>query len=395
MRKPLDGMVVVAVEQAIAIPFATRQLADLGARVIKIERVGAGDFARNYDHVVNGISSAFVWLNRGKESIELDFKTSEGRRVLDALLARADVFLHNISPSSAKRQGLDSATLTANFPRLISGSVSGYGSGPMADSKAYDLLVQGETGLISISGTEEHPAKVGVSIADIAAGMYVYASTLAAIHHRDRTGQVLSVDVSLFDSLTEWLGYPLLYTMHGGKAPRRMGANHATIAPYGAFETSDGEILLAVQNRYEWNRFCEDVLGAPELENDPRFASNALRVQNVAVLTKIVNDCLSGLDRKAVAARLDAAGIANARLKHIEDLESHEQLTERDRWVPVHTEAGWVNTIRPPWVPEGHGREYGPIPSLGQHTRQIYAWLGLEEQKDDELAQRSTESELT
>jgi itaconate CoA-transferase len=393
MGKPLDGVVVVAVEQAVAVPFATRQLADLGARVIKIEREDAGDFARHYDHVVDGLSSAFVWLNRGKESIELDFKTPGGRRVLDALLARADVFLHNISPSAAKRQGLDSATLTASFPRLISGSVSGYGSGPMADSKAYDLLVQGETGLMSLSGTAENPAKVGVSIADIAAGMYVYASTLAAIHQRDRTGQVLTVDVSLFDALTEWLGYPLLYTMHGGEAPRRMSANHGTIAPYGAFETSDGEILLAVQNHYEWKRFCEDVLGTPELENDARFTSNAMRVRNVAALTEIINHCLSGLDRKAVALRLDAAGIANARLNYIEDLESHEQLTERDRWVAVHTEVGSVNTMKPPWVPEGHGPDYGPIPSLGQHTRQIYAWLGLEEQKDNELAQ--AEAELT
>jgi itaconate CoA-transferase len=392
MGKPLDGVVVVAVEQAVAIPFATRQLADLGARVIKIEREGAGDFARHYDHVVDGLSSAFVWLNRGKESIELDFKTAEGRRVLDALLARADVFLHNISPSAAKRQGLDSATLSATFPRLISGSVSGYGSGPMADSKAYDLLVQGETGLISLSGTEEHPSKVGVSIADISAGMYVYASTLAAIHHREQTGQVLTVDVSLFDSLTEWLGYPLLYTMHGGEAPRRMGANHATIAPYGAFETSDGEILIAVQNRYEWTRFCADVLDSPHLEDDERFASNALRVQNVAALTYLVNACLSSLDRVTVAARLDAAGIANARLNHIEDLEHHEQVTERDRWVPVHTEVGPVKTMLPPWVPDGHGSGYGPIPHLGQHTKQIYGWLGLE-QPNDELAHAAHDRE--
>ncbi|MCU1614380.1 MAG: CoA transferase [Frankiales bacterium] len=377
--KPLDGVVVVAVEQAVAVPFATRQLADLGARVIKVERSGSGDFARQYDDVVHGLSSAFIWLNRGKESLELDFKSPEGRLVLDALLERADVFLHNISPAAAKRQGLDSSTLRSQFPQLISGSVSGYGSGPMADAKAYDLLVQGETGLISLTGTEDHPAKVGISIADISAGMYVYASTLAAIHHRTRTGQALTVDVSLFDSLTEWLGYPLLYTIHGGEAPQRMGANHATIAPYGAFATSDGEILLAIQNRFEWARFCADVLEQPQLEDDERFASNVLRVQNIEALTEIINTSLNGLDRKSVAERLDEAGIANARLNRIEDLENHVQLRARDRWVPVSTEVGPIKTMRPPWAPD-EVHEYGPVPSVGQHSQQILDWLGLDGQ---------------
>jgi crotonobetainyl-CoA:carnitine CoA-transferase CaiB-like acyl-CoA transferase len=336
-----------------------------------------------------------VWLNRGKESLELDFKTAEGRAVLDALLARADVFLHNISPAAAKRQGLDSTALRAQFPRLITGSVSGYGSGPMADSKAYDLLVQGETGLISLTGTEEYPAKVGISIADISAGMYAYASTLAAIHHRDRSGEVLTVDISLFDSLTEWLGYPLLYTMHRGQAPARVGTSHATIAPYGAFDTSTGEILLAVQNGYEWARFCGDVLVAPELENDPRFVTNALRVANMAALTKIVNGSLNVLDRTTVAQRLDDAGIANARLNHIEDLEGHEQLSRHDRWTQVQTEVGPVNTVKPPWVPDGRNDEYGPVPSLGEHTEQIRAWLGFEPVADRQLARLARDGEVT
>lgn len=375
--KPLDGVVVVAVEQAVAVPFATRQLADLGARVIKIERRDGGDFARNYDHVVDGLSSAFLWLNRGKESVELDFKTAEGRVVLDALLERADVFLHNISPDAAKRQGLDSARLRVAFPSLICGSVSGYGSGPLAASKAYDLLVQGETGLISLSGTEEHPAKVGVSIADIAAGMYVYASTLAALRHRDLTGQALPVDISLFDSLTEWLGYPLLYTIHGGQPPKRMGTNHATIAPYGAFDTRDGQILLAIQNSAEWSRFCREVLSRPDVEYDKRFTSNALRVANVEELSQIINDVLRHYDRAAVVARLNDAGIANARLNQIQDLQYHEQLTQRDRWINVGSEVGPVGTLVPPWTPCEEIPTYGPVPALGQHTKQIYTWLGL------------------
>jgi formyl-CoA transferase len=386
--RPLEGVVVVAMEQAVAVPFATRQLADLGARVIKIERPDSGDFARDYDHLVDGMSSAFVWLNRGKESIELDIKTVEGRRVLDALLEKADVFMHNISPGAAGRLGLDSATLKEAFPRLISGSVSGYGvTGPMASSKAYDLLVQGETGMISLSGGEDSPAKVGVSIADISAGMYAYSSILAALHLRDRTGEILTVDVSLFDSLTEWLGYPLLYTMHGGEQPRRMGTSHATIAPYGAFDTADGsQVLVAIQNEREWKRFCAEVIESPELESDDRFATNAVRVRNGAALTELINACLGRLDRASVIARLEAAGIANARLNDLADLEHHVQLSERDRWIPTVTEVGTVQTVKPPWAPDSHDADYGSVPSLGEHTRPILDWLGLEQQ-DEQLAQ--------
>ncbi|WP_181780566.1 CaiB/BaiF CoA transferase family protein [Pseudonocardia pini] len=373
---PLDGILVVAMEQAVAAPFATRQLADLGARVIKLERPGTGDFARGYDGKVDGLSSAFLWLNRGKESVELDAKSADGRRLLDALLGRADVFLHNISPSAAARLGIDSATLSTRFPRLIAGSVSGYGTrGPLADAKAYDLLVQGETGLISLTGGEDSPAKVGISIADISAGMYAYASVLAAIHHRSRTGEALPVDVSLFDSLTEWLLYPMYYTAHGGAAPRRMGASHATIAPYGPFTTGDGaQVLLAVQNEREWVRFCAEVVRMPELAEDPRFGSQERRVGNRDVLDAIIADRLAGLDRDTVLKRLDAADIASGRLNPIERLPDHEQLA--GRWTRTGTQSGPVSTVLPPWAPPGIDG-YGDVPGLGQHTAAVRDWLGL------------------
>jgi formyl-CoA transferase len=369
-------------EQAVAAPFATRQLADLGARVIKLERPGSGDFARGYDGKVGGLSSAFLWLNRGKESVELDVKAPEGRVLLDALLARADVFLHNISPGAAERLGIDSATLSARFPGLIAGSVSGYGTrGPMAEAKAYDLLVQGETGLISLTGDEDSPAKVGISIADISAGMYAYASVLAAIHHRSRTGEALPVDVSLFDSLTEWLLYPMYYTAHGGTAPKRMGASHATIAPYGPYSTGDGgQVLLAVQNEREWLRFCTDVVRMPELAEDPRFGSQELRVGNRGELDAVIVERLGCLDRETVLKRLDAADIASGRLNPIERLPEHEQLA--GRWTSTGTPAGAVPTVLPPWAPPG-AADYGDVPALGEHTRAVREWLGLKRPERD------------
>jgi formyl-CoA transferase len=376
---PLDGVVVVALEQAIAAPFASRQLADLGARVIKLERPETGDFARHYDSKVAGLSSVFVWLNRGKESIELDIKEAAGRRVLDALLERADVFIHNISPEAARRLGLDSATLRGSFPGLIAAAVSGYGaSGPLASSKAYDLLVQGETGLLSLNGDEDHYARVGISVADISAGMYAYASILAALHHRSRTGQALAVNVSLFDSLTEWLSYPLYYTMYGGEPPRRMGTNHPTIAPYGAYATGGGDqVLLAVQSEGEWLRFCTTVLEDPGVAADPRFASNERRVEHRDALDGLINRCLAATDRVAVIARLERAGLAYARVNPIERLAGHEQLASDDRWTTTNTEAGPIRTLRPPWAPEGPDGGFGDVPALGQHTRSVLDWLGL------------------
>ncbi len=375
---PLSGVIVVAMEQAVAVPFATRQLADLGARVIKIERPDTGDFARAYDGKVNGLSSAFVWLNRGKESIELDTKSSTGGQVLAALLEQADVFLHNISPGAARRQGLDSKTLSAAHPNLICGSVSGYGTtGPMAETKAYDLLVQGETGLMSLNGDKDNFAKVGISVADIAAGMYTYSSVLAAIHHRSRTGEVLPVDVSLFDSLTEWLSYPMYYTQHGGVPPRRMGTSHATIAPYGGFATADGKrVLLAVQNDREWRRFCAHVIELPDMAEDIRFNSHSARVDNREELDTIVAERISILELTSVENRLDEAGVAFARMNTIDQLHTHEQILTRDRWVSTGSEVGQLDTLMPPWFPAGHTPDFGNIPSLGEHTDDVLAWLG-------------------
>jgi len=385
---PLDGVVVVALEQAVAVPFATRQLADLGARVIKLERPGSGDFARSYDTKVGGMSSAFVWLNRGKESVEIDIKSDDGRVLLDALLQRADVFIHNISPSAATRAGLDSDTLQRSYPNLIAGSVSGYGSsGPLAESKAYDLLIQGETGLLSLNGDDEHMAKVGISIADISAGMYAYSSLLAAILHRWRTGEALPVDISLFDSLTEWLGYPMYYTMYGGEAPRRTGMSHATIAPYGAFAVGrDDQILIAVQNDHEWIHFCSEVLRQSDLASDPRFLSHELRVAHGDELDELIAMCFEHLDRSTVMDRLGNAGIATARINTIGYLAHHEQLADPRRWTSTGTEVGPVTTVLPPWIPR-EGLTYGDVPALGQHTAQVRTWLGLPTHGQDPIAQ--------
>jgi formyl-CoA transferase len=379
LRRPLDGVVVVSVEQAVAAPFATRQLADLGARVIKIERRGSGDFARDYDEAVSGLSSAFLWLNRGKESMTLDLKTPAGRTVLDQLLDVADVFVHNLSPQAARRAGLDTETLHSRHDRLIPVAISGYGeSGPMSDAKAYDLLVQGETGIVSLTGTEDHPAKVGISIADISAGMYAYASILAALLHRERTGETLPVAVSLFDSLAEWLSHPLYYTMYGGTAPPRMGTSHATIAPYGAFETRDGRLLLAVQNDREWRRLCEVVLDQPDLADDPRFSTHRRRVENREELDNHVARRLAGLDLRSALGLLRRADIASARLNDITALADHEQLTQRGRWVDTDTPVGTVRTVAPPWLPGDTNDVLGAVPTVGAHSEAVLQWLGLD-----------------
>jgi itaconate CoA-transferase len=386
LRLPLDGVVVVAVEQAVAAPFATRQLADLGARVIKIERRGRGDFARHYDEAVNGLSSAFLWLNRGKESMTLDVRTPDGRAILDDLLEVSDVFVHNLSPQAARRAGLDTGTLRTRHERLIPCSISGYGaSGPMSDAKAYDLLVQGETGIVSLTGSGEQMAKVGISIADISAGMYAYSSILAALLHRERTGEALPVDVSLFDSLTEWLAHPMYYTMYGGAAPRRMGTSHATIAPYGAFDTSDGRLLLAVQNDHEWRRFCELVLVDPDLADDHRFVSHRRRVENRHELDTRIARRLSAVDLASALDLLRRADIACARLNDIAALPEHEQLTVRDRWVDTESPVGTVRTLAPPWLPADSHTSLGGVPDVGAHTESVLRWLGLPAEDLDRL----------
>ena len=378
MTPPLAGLTVVALEQAVAAPFATRQLADLGARVIKIERPDGGDFARHYDAAVKGLSSHFVWLNRSKESLTLDLKRPEAMEVLAQLLARADVFVQNLAPGAADRLGLASAALRARHPRLIVCTVSGYGAtGPYAAKKAYDLLVQSEVGLVSITGTADAAAKTGISAADIAAGMYAYAGILTALVARAATGRGAAIDVSLFDALGEWMGQPAYYTMYGGAPPPRSGAAHASIAPYGPLRAVDGEIVVAVQNAREWTRFCAGVLGWPELEHDDRFRTNALRVKNRDALHVVIESTLGPLPIAEVVARLERASIAYARINGVAGFVEHPQLVERDVWRDVDSPAGAIRAARPPVRMDGVEPVMRAVPALGEHTTAILEELGI------------------
>ena len=380
--RPLDGVLVIAIEQAVAAPFATRQLADLGARVIKIERPDGGDFARQYDATVKGESSYFVWLNRSKESLTLDLKRPAARDALAALLDRADVFVQNLAPGAAARLGTDAPALHARYPRLIVCDVTGYGTtGPYADKKAYDLLVQAEAGLIAITGTPDHPSKVGISVADISAGMYAYSGILAALLTRAQTGRGAIVDVSLFDSLAEWMSPQALYTEHGGREPARSGASHASIAPYGPFTCQGGDVVfLGIQNAREWTRFCADVLGDPALERDARFATNPLRVSNRDALTAAIERVFLTLTAADVEARLASADIACARQRSMKDFARHPQLSGRDRWHSIATPGGDVNVLAPPTRVSGITPVMGPVPTLGQHTDTILEELGFDSQ---------------
>ena len=376
---PLHGITVVSLEQAVAAPFATRQLADLGARVIKVERAGTGDFARDYDQAVRGQASYFVWLNRGKESIELDVKSEHGARVLAALLARADVFVQNLAPGAADRLGLSASELRDRHPRLICCSVSGYGpDGPYAHKKAYDLLVQCEAGLLSVTGTPDIPAKAGISVADIAAGMYAFTGVLTALYERERTGAGSSVEVAMLDALGEWMSQPYLFSVYGGQPPRRTGARHASISPYGPYAAGDGQVFLGLQNEREWAVLCREILGQPELIDDARFATNTGRVTNDHELTPIIEAALQELTAAEVEARLDAAGIANARLRTPAEFAAHPQLAARHRWRDVTTPAGQVRALLPPVTVAGREPAMGSVPAVGQHTAAILAELGLE-----------------
>jgi crotonobetainyl-CoA:carnitine CoA-transferase CaiB-like acyl-CoA transferase len=376
---PLDGIVVVSLEQAVAAPFATRQLADLGARVIKVERAGGGDFARGYDRTVLGQSSYFVWLNRGKESIELDVKSERGRDVMAALLAKADVFVQNLAPGAAARLGFAADELRARHPRLICCSVSGYGpDGPHAEKKAYDLLVQCEAGLLSVTGTAESPAKAGISVADIAAGMYAFTGVLTALYERERTGQGSAVEVAMLDALGEWMTQPYLYSVYGGEPPRRTGARHASISPYGPYAAADGQVFLGLQNEREWAVLCREILGRPELISDPRFATNTDRVRSDEQLTLIIETVLRQLTVAEVEQRLDGAGIANARLRTPAEFAAHPQLAARDRWRQVDTPAGPVRALLPPVTVPGRETAMGGVPALGEHTAAILTELGLQ-----------------
>jgi len=376
---PLDGITVVALEQAVAAPFATRQLADLGARVIKIERPGAGDFARRYDRTVLGQSSYFVWLNRGKESIELDVKSAEGQAVLAALLDRADVLIQNLAPGAAGRLGLAAATLSRRYPRLICCSVSGYGpDGPYGEKKAYDLLVQCEAGLLSVTGTADEPAKAGISVADIAAGMYAYTGVLTALYERERTGRGSCFEVAMLDALGEWMSQPYFFSVYGGRPPERTGARHASIAPYGPYPAAGGsQVFLGIQNEREWAVLCEKILGRPELITDERFATNPDRVAHNDELTAIIVAVFSAIPAAGLMARLDAAGLANAQLRTPAEFAEHPQLAARDRWREVGTPYGPVRTLLPPVTVPGREPVMGAVPAVGQHTAAIRAELGF------------------
>ena len=375
---PLSGVTVVSLEQAVAAPFATRQLADLGARVIKVERPDGGDFARAYDTTVKGLSSYFVWLNRSKESVTLDLKQPEAAGILTQLIGRADVFVQNLGPGAAARLGLSAEALRARQPALIVCDVAGYGaSGPFADRKAYDLLVQAETGVMATTGTEETPSKVGISIADISAGMYAYSSILAALFARTRTGAGAAIDVSLFDSLGEWMSAPAYYTMYGGTAPKRSGADHASIAPYGPFGTKDGDsVLLGIQNAREWTRFCGEVLERPDLADDERFRTNTLRVTNRAALTDAIDTVFQSLSAADVLSRLDRARIASARMNSVAGFVDHPQLASR--WREIASPAGPLRVLAPAATIEGIDPVMGPIPALGEHTDSILRELGFD-----------------
>jgi len=375
----LQGLTVVSIEQAVAAPLATRQLADLGARVIKVERPGAGDFARDYDETVNGMSSHFVWLNRSKESIALDLKTAHGRRAMDALVERADVFVQNLAPGAAERLGLGAAQLRLGHPGLIHVSISGYGSGgPYTMKKAYDLLVQCEAGLVSITGSAEEPAKVGISVADIAAGMYAYTGVLTALLRKGRTGEGATLEISMLEALGEWMGFPMYYTWYGGRSPARSGASHASIAPYGPFPCAGGEqVFLGIQNEREWAIFADLVLLTPELAYDQRFVTNSLRVAHREELTAEIARAFNTLSADDAIGRLDAAGIANARLRDLAGLVEHEQIAARNRWRVVDSPVGPIKALVPPATLDGEEPVMGPIPGPGQHTEQILAELGL------------------
>jgi len=374
---PLEGITVVSIEQAVAAPFATRQLADLGARVIKIER-DTGDFARGYDTKVHGQASYFVWLNRSKESIVLDLKAADDLAIAKELLADADIFVQNLAPGAAEKLGLGAEELHEINPRLIHTSISGYGrGGPMEQKKAYDLLIQCESGLLSVTGTPEQEVKVGISIADIASGMYAYTGILTALIQRGITGRGDVIEISMLEALSEWVQQPELYSRYGGSAPPRTGASHASIAPYGPFAASDGTVFMGIQNEREWARFCADVLRMPELAEHPDYASNSLRTQHVSALRAEIEAVFGELTVGEVLQRLDDAAIANAELRSTSGVGSHPQLAARDRWIDVETPEGPIRVLRPPVTSREQALRVDAVPAIGEHTESIKAELKL------------------
>ena len=377
--RPLDGITVITLEHAIAAPFATRQLADLGARVIKVERPGVGDFARGYDERVYGLASHFVWTNRSKESLALDVKHPEAQSILKRLIVEsADIVVQNLAPGAAARLGLSYKTLSREKPQIIVCDISGYGEdGPYRDKKAYDVLIQRESGFVSVTGTPEEPAKAGLSIADIAAGMYAYTNILAALINRQKTGRGQHIDISMLESLVEWMSFPLYYAFDGAEPPSRAGASHATIYPYGPFPAGDGKIvMLGLQNEREWVAFCDKVLLDPSLAAEARFSTNSKRSAARAELRTLIVAAFASLTAEQVIARLDAAQIANARVNTMHDVWDHAQLRARERWREVGTPAGKIPALLPPGSWEESAPRMDAVPALGQHTDGILRALG-------------------
>ena len=382
MTRPLDGITVVTLEHAIAAPFCTRQLADLGARVIKVERPGTGDFARAYDERVNGMASHFVWTNRSKESLSLDVKHPEAQKVLEKLLEEADVLVQNLAPGAAARLGLSFQALHEKHPQLIVCDISGYGDdpeepGPYRDKKAYDLLIQSESGFLSVTGSQDGPSKAGCSIADIAAGMYAYSSILAALLQRGKTGKGSRIDVSMLESMVEWMSFPLYYAYEGAAPPRRAGAAHATIYPYGPFVAGDGKtVMLGLQNEREWDKFCKVVLQQPELLADERFSSNSRRVANRDALREVITQSFDALTADDVVQRLEEAQIANAHVNDMHDVWKHPQLQARGRWTRIETPIGPIPALLPPGKTDAYTPRMDSVPGLGEHSESILRQLG-------------------
>ncbi|MBJ8344298.1 CaiB/BaiF CoA-transferase family protein [Antrihabitans sp. YC2-6] len=390
MTQPLDGVTVVSIEQAVAAPLATRNLADLGARVIKVERVDGGDFARDYDHVVHGTGAHFVWLNRGKESLAIDVKSIEGRAAVRRLVDRADVFVQNLAPGAAQRLGLGADELREHHPELVVVNLSGYGTGgPMTDRKAYDMLIQAEAGLVSITGTPETAVKTGIPTADIASGMYCAQAVLAALLRRCRTGEGASIDVSMLDATVEWLGHAMYTQMYTGSQPPRMGLSHISIAPYDAFPTRDGEVLIGVQNDSGWRALVTEVLDAPALADDPRFVTNVQRVRHRSECDALVAQQTSQWNTSELDARLAAAGIPAAQIKQLDQVVDHPQLRARKRWRTIATEHAQVDALLPPITFADTEAAMGDVPALGQHTLALLIESGLDTTAANELIQRS------
>lgn len=389
MTLPLDGVTVVTIEQAVAAPLATRNLADLGARVIKVERVEGGDFARDYDHVVHGTGAHFTWLNRGKESIAVDLKTGEGRAIVRRLAQRADVFVQNLAPGAVERLGLGAAELRSGSPRLVVASLSGFGTGgPMEQRKAYDMLIQADAGLISITGTPETPVKTGIPTADIASGMYCAQAVLAALLRRHRTGEGAAIEVSMLEATVEWMGYALYTQMYTGIQPPRMGLSHSSIAPYDAFPTRDGQVLIGVQNDSGWLTLVTDVLDAPELADDPRFATNVQRVRHRSACDAAVAAQTKRWTTAELDARLSAVGVPAAQVKEIDQVVKHPQLRARDRWRTIRTEHAAVEALLPPATFADVEARMGDVPALGQHTRALLVESGMDAAAADDAISR-------